>query len=86
MGSGVVTDAADGKPSAIGPYTNAGAHFGLGILWNAPTLLPMMSFVVYFPAKIDQVYGKGLFTRIRDQFTRRVLMPMVVLAVRRQHH
>lgn len=80
LGSGVVTGAADDDPSAIGTYASAGARFGLGILWIAPVLLPMMYVVVYLSAKIGQVYGKGLFACIRDQFPRWVLLPMVTLA------
>jgi len=75
-----VTGAADDDPSAIGTYSSAGAAFGLSILWIAPVLLPMMYVVVYISAKIGQVYGKGLFACIRDQFPRWVLVPMVVLA------
>jgi Mn2+/Fe2+ NRAMP family transporter len=52
----------------------------LGFLWIAPFLLPTMYVVVYLSAKIGQVYGKGLFACIRDQFPRWVLLPMVVLA------
>jgi Mn2+/Fe2+ NRAMP family transporter len=80
VGKGVVTGAADDDPSAIGTYSSAGAAFGLPILWIAPVLLPMMYVVVYISAKIGQVYGKGLFACIRDQFPRWVLGPLVVLA------
>lgn len=80
VGAGIVTGAADDDPSAIGTYASAGAKFGLGFLWIAPVLLPMMYVVTYLSAKIGQVYGKGLFACIRDQFPRWVLLPMVVLA------
>lgn len=80
VGKGVVTGAADDDPSAIGTYSSAGAAFGLSILWIAPVLLPMMYVVVYISAKIGQVYGKGLFACIRDQFPRWVLGPLVTLA------
>ena len=80
VGKGVITGAADDDPSAIGTYSSAGAGFGLSILWVAPMLLPMMYVVVYISAKIGQVYGRGLFACIRDQFPRWVLGPLVVLA------
>lgn len=80
VGAGVVTGAADDDPSAIGTYASAGAKFGLGFLWVAPVLLPMMYVVVYLSAKIGQVYGKGLFACIRDHFPKWVLTPMVILA------
>lgn len=81
VGSGIVTGAADDDPSAIGTYASAGARFGLSALWLAPALLPMMYVVVYLSAKIGQVYGKGLFACIRDQFPKWVLLPMVTLAI-----
>ena len=80
MGASVVTGAADDDPSAIGTYASAGAKYGLGFLWIAPVLLPMMYVVVYLSAKIGQVYGKGLFACIRDQFPKWVLIPIVILA------
>src|SRR3546814_9929225 len=80
LAAGIVTGAADDDPSAIGTYASAGARYGLAFLWIAPVLLPMMYVVVYLSAKIGQVYGKGLFACIRDQFPRSVLLPMVTLA------
>src|SRR3546814_14383683 len=80
LAAGIVTGAADDDPSAIGTYASAGARFGLGALWIAPVLLPMMYVVVYLSAKIGQVYGKGLFACIRDQYPRAVLLPTVTLA------
>ncbi|WAJ29379.1 Nramp family divalent metal transporter [Antarcticirhabdus aurantiaca] len=77
LGTGVITGAADDDPSAIGTYASAGARFGLGFLWIAPVLLPMMIVVVYLSAKIGQVYGKGLFAAIRDHYPRKVLYPLV---------
>ncbi|EIM30772.1 NRAMP family divalent metal transporter [Microvirga lotononidis] len=78
LGSGIITGAADDDPSAIGTYASAGAKFGLGFLWIAPVLLPMMYVVVYLSAKLGQVYGKGLFAIIRDQFPRWVLYPTMI--------
>ncbi|WP_083468194.1 NRAMP family divalent metal transporter [Methylobacterium tarhaniae] len=78
VGGGVITGAADDDPSAIGTYASAGAKFGLGFLWIAPVLLPMMVVVVYVSAKLGQVYGKGLFAAMRDRYPRWVLYPMVL--------
>src|SRR3569833_1298317 len=81
LGAGVITGAADDDPSAIGTYASAGAKFGLGFLWIAPVLLPMMYTVVYLSAKLGQVARKGLFAAIRDHFPRWVLFPMMALAI-----
>ncbi|WP_083468968.1 Nramp family divalent metal transporter [Methylobacterium variabile] len=78
VGGGVITGAADDDPSAIGTYASAGAKFGLGFLWIAPVLLPMMVVVVYVSAKLGQVYGKGLFAAMRDRYPRWVLYPTVL--------
>jgi Mn2+/Fe2+ NRAMP family transporter len=78
VGGGVITGAADDDPSAIGTYASAGAKFGLGFLWIAPVLLPMMVVVVYVSAKLGQVYGKGLFAAVRDRYPRWVLYPAVL--------
>lgn len=80
IGTGVITGAADDDPSAIGTYASAGARFGLGFLWIAPVLLPMMYVVVYLSAKLGRVYGKGLFAAIRDRYPRRLLYPLMLLA------
>ena len=77
LGKGVITGAADDDPSAIGTYASAGARFGLGFLWIAPVVLPMMYAVVYLSAKLGQVYGKGLFAIVRDRYPRWVLYPLV---------
>ena len=81
LGTGVITGAADDDPSAIGTYASAGARFGLGFLWIAPVLLPMMYAVVYLSAKLGQVYRKGLFAAVRDYFPRWVFLPMLVMAI-----
>ncbi|AWN50897.1 divalent metal cation transporter [Methylobacterium sp. 17Sr1-1] len=80
VGGGVITGAADDDPSAIGTYASAGAKFGLGFLWIAPVLLPMMVVVVYVSAKLGQVYGKGLFAAVRDRYPRWILYPAVLFA------
>lgn len=78
IGGGIITGAADDDPSAIGTYASAGAKFGLGLLWIAPVLLPMMVVVVYLSAKLGNVYGKGLIAAIRDQYPRWILYPIMI--------
>jgi NRAMP (natural resistance-associated macrophage protein)-like metal ion transporter len=78
VGTGIITGAADDDPSAIGTYASAGAKFGLGFLWVAPVLLPMMVVVVYLSAKLGRVYGKGLVAAIRDQYPAWVLYPIML--------
>jgi Mn2+/Fe2+ NRAMP family transporter len=81
LGTGIITGAADDDPSAIGTYASAGAKFGLGFLWIAPVLLPMMYVVVYLSAKLGRVYGKGLFAVIRDRYPGWLLYPLMTGAI-----
>lgn len=78
LGLGLITGAADDDPSAIGTYASAGARFGLGLLWMAPVLMPMMYVVVYLSAKLGQVSGRGLFHVIRDYYPRWLLWSVLV--------
>ena len=80
LGTGIITGAADDDPSAIGTYVSAEAEFGLGFLWIAPVLLPMMYVVVYLSAKIGRDYGKGLFAAVRDRYPPGVLYPIAASA------
>jgi len=80
LGTGIITGAADDDPSAIGTYASAGAKFGLGFLWIAPLLLPMMFVVTYLAAKLGRVYGKGLFAAVRDQYPPWLLYPLMLAA------
>jgi Mn2+/Fe2+ NRAMP family transporter len=78
LGTGIITGAADDDPSAIGTYASAGARFGLAFLWIAPVLLPMMFVVTYLSAKLGRVYGKGLFSAVRDRYPRWLLYPLMI--------
>ena len=78
FGLGVITGAADDDCSAVGTYSQAGASFGYNLLWTAPYLLPMMVTVVYLSSKLGQVTGEGLFSVIRNNYSRKLLF--VVLA------
>ena len=78
LGLGLITGAADDDPSAIGTYASAGARFGLGLLWMAPVLMPMMYAVVYLSSKLGQVSGRGLFGVIRDFYSPWLLWAVLV--------
>lgn len=79
FGLGIITGAADDDCSAVGTYAQAGASFGYAFLWTAPYLFPMMVTVVYLSSKLGQVTGEGLFSAIRNHYSRRFLY--LVLAV-----
>jgi Mn2+/Fe2+ NRAMP family transporter len=78
LGLGLITGAADDDPSAIGTYASAGASLGPSFLWTAPVTFPMMFAVVYLSAKLGQVYGKGLFAAIKEQYSPWILYPALI--------
>src|ERR1700683_3399714 len=45
IGPGLVTGASDDDPSGIATYSQAGAQYGLALLWTALLTLPLMAAV-----------------------------------------
>lgn len=74
VGPGLITGVADDDPSGIATYSQAGAQFGLNMLWTMPLTFPMMAVVQATCARIGRVTGKGLAANIRTAF------PPIVLA------
>lgn len=76
VGPGLITGVADDDPSGIATYSQAGAQFGLNMLWTMPLALPLMAAIQYMCASIGRVTGKGLAANIKDAFP-----PIVIKAV-----
>jgi NRAMP (natural resistance-associated macrophage protein)-like metal ion transporter len=81
IGPGVVTGAADDDPSGIATYTQAGAQFGLQLPWTMLFTYPLMTAVQEACARVGAVTGKGLAAIIRDNYSKKVLFPVVLLVV-----
>lgn len=79
LGPGVVTGAADDDPSGIATYSQTGAQFGFGQLWTALYQIPLMLAVQEACGRIGAVTGKGLAGVIKDHYTRKILIAVVVL-------
>ena len=79
LGPGLTTGASDDDPSGIATYTQAGAHYGFGLLWMAPWTFPLMSTIQEMCARIGLVTGRGLAHNIRVHFSRRLLILCTVL-------
>ena len=73
MGPGLITGVADDDPSGIATYSQAGAQFGLGMLWTMPLAYPLMSAIQSMCARIGRVTGRGLAANIRGSFPPAVL-------------
>jgi len=81
FGPGVITGASDDDPSGIATYSQAGARFGLGILWMSLYLLPLMIAVQEMCARIGLITGNGLAGVIRSKYSKKILYPIASLLI-----
>jgi Mn2+/Fe2+ NRAMP family transporter len=79
LGPGLITGAADDDPSGIATYSQAGAQFGLDMLWTMPLAYPLMSAIQAMCAQIGRVTGQGLAANIKTAFPPIVLKGVVLL-------
>lgn len=79
VGPGLITGVADDDPSGIATYSQAGAQFGLNMLWTMPLCYPLMAAVQSMCALIGRVTGKGLAANIKAAFPPSVLRGVVLL-------
>ena len=80
IGPGLITGAADDDPSGIATYSQAGAQFGLDMLWTMPVAYPLMSAIQTLCAYIGRATGRGLAANIRSAFPP-VVLKGVMLAL-----
>jgi NRAMP (natural resistance-associated macrophage protein)-like metal ion transporter len=81
FGPGLVTGAADDDPSGIATYSQTGAQFGYGQLWTVIFMLPLLIAVQEACARIGAVCGKGIAGVVRDNYSKWILYPMVILII-----
>ena len=79
LGPGLITGAADDDPSGIATYSQAGAQFGLGMLWTMVLCMPLMIAIQSIAARIGCVTGKGLAGNIKTIFPPWLLGGLVLL-------
>ena len=76
LGPGVITGAADDDPSGIATYSQAGAKFGLGMLWMTLFLLPTMIVIQEMSARIGLLSGNGLAALIKKKYSTKIIYPL----------
>jgi len=81
LGPGVVTGAADDDPSGIATYSQAGANYGMGLLWAFPIMYPLLLAVQESCSRIGAVTGKGLAANIKANYSKKILYTSVFLVV-----
>ena len=79
LGPGLITGAADDDPSGIATYSQAGAQFGVNILWTVVVTYPLMAAIQSISARIGRVTGHGLATNMARVFPRPVVGLLVGL-------
>jgi len=79
VGPGWVTGVADDDPSGILTYSQAGAQFGLNMLWTMPITYPLMATIQLLCAQIGRVTGRGLAANIKSNFSPLIVFFLVLL-------
>jgi NRAMP (natural resistance-associated macrophage protein)-like metal ion transporter len=79
LGPGLITGAADDDPSGIATYSQAGAQFGLNMLWTPVFTYPLMLAVQSICARIGRVTGNGLAANLKAIFPRGLVIGLVGL-------
>jgi Mn2+/Fe2+ NRAMP family transporter len=79
IGPGLITGVADDDPSGIATYSQAGAQFGLNMLWTMPLAFPLMSAIQSMCARIGRVTGKGLAANIKSAYPPIIVYGVVAL-------
>ena len=79
LGPGLITGVADDDPSGIVTYSQAGAQFGLNMLWTMPLAFPLMAALQSMCARLGRVTGRGLSANIKKAFPPSVLYGTVLL-------
>lgn len=73
LGPGLTTGAADDDPSGIATYSQAGAKYGLQLIWLSLFTYPFMAIVQEMCARIGIVSGQGLAANIRLHYAKSAL-------------
>ena len=79
LGPGLTTGAADDDPSGIATYSQAGARYGLQLIWLALFSYPFMAAVQEMCARIGLVSGQGLAANIRKHYPKGALYAATAL-------
>jgi NRAMP (natural resistance-associated macrophage protein)-like metal ion transporter len=79
LGPGLITGASDDDPSGIATYSQAGAGFGLGMLWLAIFQYPLITVIQEMCARIGLATGDGIAGIMRRKYSKKVLFPLVSL-------
>ncbi len=80
LGPGLITGASDDDPSGIATYSQAGAAYGLSMLWTSIIAFPLMAAIQQMCAKIGLVTSQGLTGALKANYPRPVLYLMLLFS------
>ena len=81
LGPGLITGASDDDPSGIATYSQAGAGFGLLLLWMAPFTFPLMAALQGICARIGIVTSHGLTHTLKKYYSPAILYLMLIFSI-----
>lgn len=79
LGPGFTTGAADDDPAGLATYSQAGARYGLQLIWITLFTYPFMAVVQEMCARIGLVSGRGLAGNIRQHYSPTALYTVTAL-------
>lgn len=84
LGPGLITGASDDDPSGIATYSQAGARFGISLLWTALITYPLMFAIQEMCARIGIIKNNGLAGVLRQHYPKvlgYIILCLVVPAI-----
>src|SRR5580704_23476 len=81
LGPGLITGASDDDPSGIVTYSQAGAAFGLKLLWMSLFTFPLMAAIQGMCARIGIVTSQGLTNTLKKYYHPVILWAMLIFSV-----
>jgi len=78
LGPGLITGAADDDPGGVATHSQAGAAFGLNMLWSVVLAYPLLAAIQSIVARIGRVTGNGLAANVKRVFPGWVLALLVI--------
>jgi Mn2+/Fe2+ NRAMP family transporter len=81
LGPGIITANVDNDTGGIFTYSQAGAQYGLLLLWTIVPVTLALIVVQEMSARMGVVTGKGLSDLIREEFGLRMTFVMMILLV-----
>ncbi|RPH29216.1 MAG: divalent metal cation transporter [Bacteroidales bacterium] len=80
LGPGLVTGSSDDDPSGIATYSQAGAAYGLSMLWTALITFPLMASIQQMCARIGLATAHGLAGTIKTYYSKPILYLMLLFS------